>query len=69
MLLGLQCSALPLSLLTPTPARPDMSRWTGLPALSEGRPTLRAAWMSNRRGYGMKLIVPIRKTNNANGEE
>jgi ABC-type glycerol-3-phosphate transport system permease component len=50
---------------------PGYVRWTGLPkALSEGRPTSGGLDIQIvPEGYGMKLIVPIRKTNNANGEE
>ena len=50
---------------------PGYVRWTGLPkALNEGRSTSGGLDIQIvPEGYGMKLIVPIRKTNNANGEE
>jgi hypothetical protein len=50
---------------------PGYVRWAGLPkALSEGRSTSGGLDIEIiPEGYGMKLIVPIRKTRNANGEE
>ena len=50
---------------------PGYVRWAGLPkALSEGRPTSGGLDIQIvPEGYGMTLIVPIRKNRNANGEE
>jgi len=50
---------------------PGYVRWAGLPkALSEGRPTSGGLDIQIvPEGYGMTLIVPIRKSRNANGEE
>lgn len=50
---------------------PGYIRWAGLPkALSEGRPTSGGLDIQIvPEGYGMKLIVPIRKSTNASGEE
>lgn len=50
---------------------PGYVRWAGLSkALSEGRPTSGDLDIQIvPEGYGLKLIVPVRKSANANGEE